>query len=375
MRKSTLSLIGFLSASILLALSCPIGALANGKLVKGTLSKSLDGGTSGGGGLIIYPQTKEIRSVINGVYSMPAIDPETGEQKGSAIYEVLKALDGRRQEVTDPNLNKIFNRLFSNLEIGTAVTAVARVTKYEIQDGPCIDRDNQFRAATVVAVNLGKAWPRSFSEFESYGSNGLKPYVKLCYSLRELAKVPKANLRQNVIALTIHELTHVFGYDEKTAVMVQNFVLGNGRQLVSIDSDNVDWIKLKTQIVSAQMDRLNENLRSEVKDLFLCTRIGSLTNEVQQIAYFMMDEDEKRHEQPSRPMSISKKIQDTAGKLYEDTMALYGFCGYSSDDLAEYGSNVSNNQTSPGNRNELAMRLQALEAQNEKLMKLLRVSN
>jgi|GEM_PF-5333858 hypothetical protein len=315
MRQMALNLVGTLTASILLAVACPIGALA----------RSMDGGTSGGGGAIVYSEAKDIKATLAKIYKVADKNPQSGDYAAESILsKALAAFDSRRGEINDPQLKSIFKKMFGRLEFAALVNAVTWVTKYDLQDQACIDKEGQARAASVVAVNLGKDWPRSSSEFDRGDADPKKFSVKLCYSVSELVKIPRANLEQQLIVLTIHELTHVFGYDETVAVKVQNFLLESGRQLVNTQQDSLDRIRDLVNVVGMFAYSVEESLGGT--DVRTCLAVGQFYGALS-IMGMHIEELQIKGEESGRPLKLTPKIFKTLDGIQTAAEVLDGYCG------------------------------------------------
>lgn len=72
------------------------------------------------------------------------------------------------------------------------------------EDGPCYDFAGNPKPASVTEFNL---------------------LATVCISASEIAKLPKASLRENVTALLAHEVSHLLGYDEPEAEELQDYML------------------------------------------------------------------------------------------------------------------------------------------------------
>jgi hypothetical protein len=243
-------------------------------------AKSYQGGTSGGGGTIVYSKAEDIKEMLANVYMGAHSYADT-----PSLVFALSSLEGRWNDVKDPKIKKVFAKLFANLdgtpknapESSPAITYVSQLVKPEIQDEPCIDKDGNARAATVVSVSLGKSWPQDWRELAGtmYKVPTDRYSVRICYSINELKKVPKANLYDNVIALSIHELSHVFGYDEKTAVQVQDVLQEKNSRLVDQGIDMVDNLKYLVIGSYVAVREIQEGSDS-MSDMQLCMKLGAL---------------------------------------------------------------------------------------------------
>ncbi|MES2855718.1 MAG: hypothetical protein V4692_07640, partial [Bdellovibrionota bacterium] len=98
-------------------------------------------------------------------------------------------------------------------------------------------------AASVVYNRLGDIADAKFHEVHKHKGEAL-----ICYSVSELKKVPKGSLNHQLIALTLHEFAHLFGFGELDAQSLQRFLLVYGNTFLNTDFvglDNLDprWVE------------------------------------------------------------------------------------------------------------------------------------
>lgn len=298
-------------ATMLLTGSCPFKALA----------LSADGGTSGGGGTLIFPTTKQVREAIEVVWSGP------DSTNDSRLELSLINLDERKNEIQDPTIRKVLKSFFRKGPHSTssAVERVLQSTQYEIVDGPCY-YNNIPKPAALIGSNFGKGFPLSLVELEE-GSDDF--FAKICYSASELAKVPRANLQQNIIALSIHELSHVFGYDESVAHALQDYLLESGKRLLS-DSSDQDFYNAQAKTIEIQyaMAELRSDLKAKKPDMVLCARIAALAQLDDQFGESLAKAFNQSEMYPMQSAKVSYEDLEEAGdKLANDIYPLMGFCG------------------------------------------------
>lgn len=63
--------------------------------------------------------------------------------------------------------------------------------------------------------------------------------AEICLSLENLKKIPKESLRKHVTALLAHELTHMFGFNEISAKMIQEAVAIEYEEVISSSASRV----------------------------------------------------------------------------------------------------------------------------------------
>jgi hypothetical protein len=74
------------------------------------------------------------------------------------------------------------------------------------RNGPCISKDKLHASASIKSFEFGSP---------------------ICLSFTELTKIPKSSLEREIISLLLHEYAHSMGYDENSAVTIQNALIQN----------------------------------------------------------------------------------------------------------------------------------------------------
>lgn len=102
--------------------------------------------------------------------------------------------------IEGPDLNRMEN-LMSKYSKENLSEYIDPNNIYFLESGSCPAHDKKDADASVSKFDLN---------------------AKICFSLENLKKIPKESLLKHLTGLWIHEITHMFGFDEKSAVLIQN---------------------------------------------------------------------------------------------------------------------------------------------------------
>jgi hypothetical protein len=281
-------------------------------------------------------------------------------------------------EIQDPAVIKILNSFFDlsqNLDRGDKVSPIGKVisrVRYKVAHGPCFDHFGAQRTASVVSHNLGNTMSDSMLKIIRYPES---TKAEICYSMPRLLKIPKAGLHTSLIALTGHELSHLFGYGETEAIRFQKFLLGDFRELVENPSDNpLDNARFFGINVLKEVEDLLKTIQMNESEPALCMKIGEARQLVLSLKHAVLGAEES-----SRFPGGNKSIEDfenSAGQkawfLDDESLAWVGFCGI----MPKYSTNSDGekiNFVSAGNREELKIRMMKARASVQQLNSMIRV--
>lgn len=285
-----------------------------------SLQKMSMGTKDGGGGTIIYPTKKQVLDAIKTIQ----INTQTGEDPEVTLEESVGSLLSYSDEIKDPVVKRILNdfgRFTDPEKTVPALRPLLRELNIQPVDGPCTDKHGENRAAAVKDFYFGKNFPKSLQALYDADET---IYANICVSVSEFQKVPRANLRQNLIALLIHEISHVFGYDEVAAVHIQNFVLQQGRGYVNLEEEHIDYAIWGILQVEREVKRLGKMVMAKEVDYKVCSRIAKLTATMETFDNHLIDGygiDE------GRTRTISDQAMEKGDSLAPFITALNGYCG------------------------------------------------
>lgn len=247
--------------------------------------------------------------------SLPPVsifDVATNEIDFSNNYDFI--LDLQHQEtLQDPD-----GHSFSNDRMKKSYTSYP--IEFDIRESqPCRDLHNNPKAGAVEALD---------------GS-----IIKICLSMKELQKIPQGSLRSQIIALIIHEMSHLVGFSEPEAVNLQEQVVRYYELETHKVAKPLTLFSLKTSLMSsaevlgkyismhnrdAFIDVLNNCMRpTKEGPLAEMLKVGSLEGRINENKMFV--EQYKEHlMQQSMIYSDEHKNTMQALILYERVLDEYG---------------------------------------------------
>jgi hypothetical protein len=368
MRKIHVALKQALAMSILLTAAASFSAAAP-LLSKASVAKA-DGGTSGGGGTLIYSTKDEVKQVLNSI--RPA---GVREDKNLTLDAALSNLVSASSEIKEPTVKKIIKDFSRLPRAGDTYTVLDHVLNYlEIQavDGPCHDRYNQVRAASVKEFYFGRGFPKSLTDIAEGYDDGFKGTI--CISITEFQKIPKDNLRQNMIALLAHEVSHIFGYDEVAAVKLQKYLMGEGFGYASGNTDEVTYAQNGILDVDTTVDKLRAALAGRRDNMEICARLGELVTKQNTFSEHLAESTTET----DATRAVSDEALTEGDQLVLDILPLYGFCGITDLKYAgntKYSAFRRLEYMNKGDRTELNNRLYALAKKIRKVEDLLKLKS
>ena len=331
-------------------------------------SGSDNGGANGGGGSLVYPTRQEVLTAINDIWNYPVA--------GYDIRSAFESLERHLKEIQDPILKEVAEKFFNeaqNPDHASNTYPVFKVlskVKFTVVETPCYEKQHRPRAASVLENNLGNIF--SMSLIEAYKAPE-SFQAKLCYSMPILLKVPRASLHENLIALTAHEITHLFGYPNETEpIRIQNFFLEGGRDLIKYRSGAIDRARGIVGVLKYRFDVLQKDISNNLPDSVTCMHIGSLkelTSDLKDQIWNAWSESLI----PARPSRVSDSAGAKGNQLYLDTFSLVGYCAAEHEN--SYMGSSSNWSITPllnnGDRSGLSQRVKDIETKLSEIQKIL----
>lgn len=308
--------------------------IALGATVSANSVLAADGSGHSGGGDVQYPTADEVRLAI----ARTTYAPEAGHSNArDALYELRE----RRHEISRPELAPVLQKMFewkhTDAKDGDyAVRWELAHATVEVDEGPCTDNGSPHAAGALYK--------------EGVAFDGT-PFVvrQICYSIPLLQQIPKDNLEQQLLALTVHELVHLLGFGETEARAIQSVLLEEGQSLVKSAPTSDDWVRFSYCDVHKALKELRQVLANSKSKMGVCLKIGNLTTSAWELEFQV--ETAKTHS--STVHEISWEAYFAVSDLWNRSQDMEGYCG-------EISNRDGAKPVPQGNNAELDRRLSAL---------------
>lgn len=209
---------------------------------------SCEGGTCGGGSDVSSSSPIDVENTIDNIF--------TGGGLESLVY-YFQALKQSPEVVDDPDLKALFEKMVAIVPGQNGGQASIAVV------------DDLFNTKSVL--NRSGPCPSAVGPQDaSVSANEL--HASVCYSIPQLSRIPKSQLKVTLLALTAGELSHHYGADEALAKKVQNFFLKwipRVHKIDSIHAMNADDIQRTQSLIS-------ELKAGSARPTQVCAELGNL---------------------------------------------------------------------------------------------------
>lgn len=217
----------------------------------------------------------------------------------------------------NPELRPLLDRFFGqtpDFEF-TAINRDLSNTRYEMISGSCRSDFTGKGKAASTAMKLGSP---------------------ICLSAPLLTRVPSHALKEQLRALLAHEFAHHFGFGEKEAILLQNFLLEDS---VENPERSKAYTALRIRLLMSEMqvkDLLSAtgSVSAPTSDSALCLKMGELAGFLSRGVLDALDDAAEKGEGNLEGNANFRELRRSAQSIFYGRMArLIGFCGGTLVDL------------------------------------------